>query len=117
VFDLLVAVVRAEIGGFLGALALIIAFRMLTGGVNVADILSNPKTGALSANSLQLLMLTLTAAGTYLLEVAKAAPQHRLPEVPTGILLLVTASNVAYTGARSLPRLTCFLFKERNESS
>lgn len=83
------------IGGFMVTLG----YGMLNGRIRVRGLLCDKQTGALSPGRLQLLMLTLVGAGTYLGSID--APSGALPEVPTELLALVGSSNLLYLTGKS----------------
>lgn len=101
-------VARYEIAGFLAALALLIGYQLMTGAIATAGLLSRSKDGGPSANEVQLLFLTLLAAGTYLLQVM-SVKEHKFPDIPPEILALFVASHSVYNGANGLSALADWL--------
>ena len=109
--DILVTFLQWEIGLFLGALALIIFCQILSGRINTRGLLQEKNgQGGLSGGRLQLLLITIIFALTYLFQIMNHPT--RFPEIPQEWLLLLGGSNVVYLGEktynlifRSLPRL------------
>lgn len=65
----LIPIIRFEVWLLLGGLALIVAYKMLTGGINMEGLLDDKKdkqTAGFSPARVQLLILTLLGAGYYL---------------------------------------------------
>jgi hypothetical protein len=87
------AIVRYEIWFLAGGLALIVGFRLLTGGINTKGLLNDKVSGAYSPARLQLLLFTLGGAVYYasLCYHAKAfAP------VPNQLAAALGGSNAFY---------------------
>ena len=98
-------VLRYEVLLFLGALALIIFYQLLTGKINMRRLLfakgrsaagpsTRRRTSGLSPSRIQLLIVSIGVA-IYLLAEALRDPS-RLPEIPTGLLLLMAGSEFLY---------------------
>ena len=106
-------VIRYEILLFLGALAFIVVYQMLTGGINMrrllfakgcaaadpstqrrTDPLPGQRTSGLSPSRIQLLVITIGVAIYLLAEVVRDPSQF--PEIPTGLLLLMAGSEAIY---------------------
>ena len=96
----LVPVIRFEIWLLLGGLALVVAYKMLTGAINMRGLLDDKVSGGLSPERVQLLVFTVMGAGYYLLLVIEQAPTGRLPEIPGEALLLVGGSQLVYLGGK-----------------
>ncbi len=90
---------------FLVALALIIFYQLLTGKINLRRLLlakgrsaAGPPTrrwtSGLSPSRIQLLFVTIGVAIYLLTEVLR--DPSRLPEIPTGLLLLMAGSGTIY---------------------
>ena len=102
--ETLTAVVRFEIWFLLGSLALVVAYKMLTGGINMKGLLDDKKdkqTAGFSPARVQLLILTLFGAGYYLLLTVKDGYPTEFPEVPQELLALVGGGNLVYLGAKA----------------
>jgi hypothetical protein len=102
--EILIQVIRFELYGFIGALAAVIVYRLLSGSIQVDGLLTHrpemqASTDGVYVNNLQLLMVTIAGAGYYLMEAMRMAPENRLPDVPPLLLLVVAASQMAYSGA------------------
>ena len=93
---------RLEVFAFLGGLAFLLIMRLLSGEINVSGLLwqTNPMTGKaeFSPARIQLLVMTLVAAGNYLLQVI--AHPHVLPEISNQLVLLQGASGGTYLLAK-----------------
>ena len=98
-------VLRYEVLLFLGALALIVAYQLLTGKINLRRLLfakgrsaagpsTRRRTSGLSPSRIQLLIVSIGVA-IYLLAEALRDPS-RFPEIPTGLLLLMAGSEFLY---------------------
>ena len=102
--ETLTAVVRFEAWLLLGGLAFIVAYKMLTGGINMKGLLDDKKdkqTAGFSPPRVQLLILTLSGAGYYLLLTVNNGYPTEFPEVPQELLALVGGSNLVYLGAKA----------------
>lgn len=89
-------------GGFLGAMAVAVAFGMLTGRIHASGLLTVRGPNGrrqVSAQRVQLLVATLAGAGQYLLAVL-THPGPGLPEVPQQILALMGLSHISYLGGK-----------------
>lgn len=85
---------------FLGALLVIITFKLLAGQINVRGLLSDKETGTFSPGRLQLLMATLSGAAFYFFKIIDAEDITTLPPVPAELLLIVGGSNAVYLGGK-----------------
>jgi hypothetical protein len=97
--------IRFEVWLVLGGFALVVAYKMLIGKINFKGLLDDKVTGGTSPGRVQLLVLTLTGAGYYLLLAAEQADSGSLPTVPEEVLLLVGGSNLVYLGAKARSHL------------
>lgn len=99
----LATVITFQMWFLLGALALIVGYKMLTGRINTSGLLEDKERRSLSPSRIQLLLFTFVGAGAYLAAVPEmfeaAAP--RLPEVPAELLLLLGGSQAVYLGGKS----------------
>ena len=96
----MVTMLRWEIGLFLGGLAAVIFYQMLTGRINTSGLLQEKTgTGELSWFRVQSLFLTFILAFIY---VGKVADQPtRLPEMSQEMVALLSGSNLAYLGGKA----------------
>ena len=103
-------VLRYEVLLFLGALALIIFYQLLTGKINMRRLLfakgrsaagpsTRRRTSGLSPSRIQLLIVSIGVA-IYLLAEALRDPS-RFPEIPTGLLLLMAGSGTIYLARKA----------------
>ena len=90
---------------FLGALFAIIAFRLLTGAINISGILrTKSPTGeddSISPARVQLLVFTVATAGTYLGWAIEARGTGKMPTVPETWLILFGGSHAFYLGSKA----------------
>ena len=88
---------------FLGALAAIIAARLLSGEMNIAGLLrrkgGTDKVDA-SPERVQLLLSTIAMAGTYMNQLLRHASSGQLPDIPDSWLGALGASHVLYMGTK-----------------
>ena len=111
-------VLKYEILLFLGALALIVSYQLLTGRINMHRLhfakggaaggpstgeKTNPstqrRTNGLSPSRIQLLVITIGVAIYLLAEVVRDPSQF--PETPTGLLLLMAGSEAIYLARKA----------------
>jgi hypothetical protein len=118
---------RLEAIVFLGGLAAIIAYRMLTGGINTKYLLYGTQkdgTKYLSAERVQLLLFTLWTAIAYLLQVADLIKQAAktgeavgLPHISTQTLALLGGSHAIYLVGKAYTMLFKKTAKENNNAN
>ena len=97
-----------EIVFFLGGLAAIITYRLLTGGINTQYLLyGKQKDGTmyLSPERVQLLLFTLGTAMFYLSDVLERRNSGQLPDIPTEILALLGGSHAIYLAGKAYTML------------
>ena len=94
------AIAQFTVVGFLGSLAVIVGFKLLSGSIKVAGLLADKETGAFSPGRLQLLLATLGGAVFYFSQIVSADDPSTLPPVPTELLLLLGGSNLGYLGGK-----------------
>ncbi len=104
------AILRYEVLLFLGALALIVFYQLVTGKINTRRLLfakgraaaspsTRQRTSGLSPSRIQLLVVTIGAAIYLLAEVVRDPTQF--PDIPTGLLLLMAASETIYLARKA----------------
>jgi len=106
--------IQWEVIIFLGGLGAIIAYRLLTGGINTRYLLyGKTKDGSryFSPERVQLLLFTLGTAMFYLLQVinslktaTKGVPQP-LPDISNETLALLGGSHMLYLGGKAYAML------------
>ena len=97
----LIPLIRFELWLLLGGLVIVVAYKMLTGGINMRGLLDDKVSGALSPERVQLLVFTVLGAGYYLLLAIEQAPNGRLPDIPGEALLLAGGSQLVYLGGKA----------------
>ena len=106
----LVTVIRFEILLFLGALALIVFYQLLTGRINMRRLLfskgresagpsTRRRTSGLSPSRIQLLVISIGVAIYLLAEVMR--DPSKFPEIPVGLLLLMAGSEAIYLARKA----------------
>ena len=104
------AILRYEVLLFLGALALIIFYQLLTGKINMRRLLfakgrsaagpsTRRRTSGLSPSRIQLLIVSIGVA-IYLLAAVVRDPGE-FTEIPTGLLVLVAGSQIVYLARKA----------------
>ncbi len=106
----LVTVARLEVLFILIGMAIVIAYRMLTGRINVRGLLSDREDGGFSVSRAQLLVLTLVGLILFIARVAGSKP-GTLPDVPQELLAAVGGSNGVYLVVKGR-RILASLFKD-----
>jgi hypothetical protein len=99
-----VELVRYVVMGFLLSLAGIIAVRLLTGSINTTGLLqskSPQRDESISPARVQLLILTLVTAGTYLTQVLTLQGAPQLPDVSQSTLIALGGSHGLYLGSKA----------------
>ncbi len=98
-------ILKVEILIFLGALAFIVFYQLLTGKINMRRLLfakgrataspsTQRRTSGLSPSRIQLLVVSIGVAIYLLAEVVRDPSQF--PEIPFGLLLLMAGSETIY---------------------
>src|SRR5262245_27618735 len=103
-FDQIIWFVKLEVFVFLGGLAVIIAYRLLTGQINTNYLLYGTKkdgTKYFSPERVQLLIFTLGTAMFYLNTVLENRASGVLPDVPSQTLVLLGGSHAIYLGGKA----------------
>ena len=101
----LIPIIRFELWLLLGGLALVVAYKLLTGQINMAGLLDDKVTGEPSPGRVQLLVFTVTSAGYYFLLAVEQAASGSLPPVPPEMLFLVGGSQLVYLGGKARSHL------------
>lgn len=92
------AFLRYELFFLLAALAVIVAYRMLTRQINMSGLLRDKVGGrAVSPGRLQMLIVTLVVAVYY---VAEVLGSEKLPELPREFMLALAGSHLVYLGGK-----------------
>ena len=101
--------VRLEMWVFVLGLAVLVAYRLLTGRITTRGLLClDPAARQLSPSRLQLLLLTLAGAFSYMWRGGSGIASRTLvdmPPVPNEVLLIVGSSNLGYLAGKSWTRL------------
>lgn len=99
----MIAVLTFEIWFLISALAAIVAFKMLSGGIRTKGLLRDKQTGTVSPARVQLLLFTLVGAAAYLTQVVEQAQAggHAFPDVPQELLWLIGGSQALYLVGKS----------------
>lgn len=103
-FDQIIWFVKLEALVFLGGLAAIIAYRLLTGQINTNYLLwGTKKDGSkyFSPERVQLLLFTLGTAMFYLSNVLQNRGSGVLPDVSTQTLAMLGGSHAIYLGGKA----------------
>ena len=96
-------ILEIEGWGFLGVLAAIVMYRLLTRQINLSGLLQR-KNGAdvLSPERVQLLIATLAVSGKYLSEVFQSAGSDKLPDIDEQWLYALGGSSAIYVLGKAL---------------
>lgn len=103
-FNQIIWFVKLEVLVFLGGLAAIIAYRLLTGQINTNYLLWGTKNDGskyFSPERVQLLLFTLGTAMFYLNSVMQNRTSGVLPDVSTETLALLGGSHALYLGGKA----------------
>ena len=90
-------------GVFLYALAALIVFRLLNGGITTRGLLKDRQTGGISALRLQMLIATAIAGVSYAAAIRQQTTNH-FPPVDGRLLALVGGSNGLVIVKRALSK-------------
>ena len=97
--------VKLEVGGFLGGLAAIICYRLLTGGINTRYLFYGKLrdgTYYFSPERVQLLLFTLGVAAFYLADAITHRRDGVLPDISGQTLALLGGSHSIYLGGKAV---------------
>ncbi len=106
-FQYLIGYTKGVVVVFLGALFLLVAYRLLTGAINTRGLLQDKSSGGdISPARVQLLLFSLGGAFFYLMGVVElvqspASGALSLPEPSQKMLELVLGSNAIYLTAKT----------------
>jgi hypothetical protein len=97
------SILEIEVWGFLGLLAAVVAYRLLTRQINLRGLLQR-KNGSdvLSPERVQLLIATLAVSGKYLSEVFRSAGSDKLPDIDAQWLYALGGSSAVYVLGKAL---------------
>jgi hypothetical protein len=101
--DELVILARWGAFSFLTALAAIVLYKVMTGGIPLDGLLTGDRSNGtqyLSIGRGQLLLFTLLTAARYLKQVA-ANPSTSLPDVPPDMLAMLGGSQLIYLAGKT----------------
>ncbi|MDE0852997.1 MAG: hypothetical protein OSA97_01060 [Nevskia sp.] len=106
--ELLRRAAALELITFVGGLAALTAWQLLSGQINTRWLLygrTGTGTQYLSPERIQLLAITVGTLGTYLLDVLNNPHRGALPDVPQSLLATFGASNLAYLAGKAVARI------------
>jgi hypothetical protein len=119
-FTRIIWFLRLEVFVFLGGLAAIIAYRILTGEINTKYLLYGTQkdgTKYFSPERVQLLLFTLGTALFYGADVLKRRNSGVLPDVPAETLALLGGSHAIYLGGKAYTMLFKKFAKENDNAT
>jgi len=97
------AILEYEVWGFLGLLAAIVAYRLLTRQINLHGLLKRKNgSGSLSPERVQLLLATMAFGGKYLSDVFQASNSDKLPDIDPQWLYALGGSSALYVLGKSI---------------
>lgn len=100
--------IRYAVLGWLLTLLVLVAVRLLNGGISLRGLLHEKPPaglGAVSGARVQLLLATIAAAATYITDTLAASPADGLPEIGTAWLGVLGASNGIHIVAKLVAAL------------
>jgi hypothetical protein len=109
-----------EVFVFLSGLAAIIAYRILTGGINTKYLLYGTQkdgTKYFSPERVQLLLFTLGTAVFYMADVLKHRNAGQLPDISTETLAVLGGSHAIYLGGKAYVMLLKQFAKENDNAT
>ena len=90
---------------FLGAVMVIVIFKLLAGTIVTRGLLLDKRTGEFSPSRLQLMLMTIAGAAYYFALIVQSSDREGFPEVPGALLVLIGASNATYLGSKIYSQL------------
>lgn len=99
-------IISWEAMAFVAALAVIVAYKMFTGGINVNGLLQmKDGSGRVSPERVQLLLFVITTSVTYLNSVFQS-PTTKMPDLPMDWTFLAGGSSALYALGKFLRKGT-----------
>lgn len=94
----LFTIIRYEMFFVILALALIVAYRLLTGRIKTTGLLQDKITHEFSSGRLQMLIATMLVAIYLVVEVFET---QKIPQLPQEVIMGLAGSHVLYLGGKS----------------
>lgn len=108
---------QIELWIFLSGLAVIIAYRMLTGAINTKGLLSDKGNRLeFSPARLQLLLTTLAIAFYYIGEILTNVEKGKFPTIPNEMFFVLGGSHAFYLGSKTVGLITETVARFRNKN-
>ncbi len=98
--------------GWIGALTVVITLALLNGDINMRGVLEKKpltRAGELSPERVQLMVITIAAAATYLTKLPSWTDATKLPELDTAWLTAASVSNGIYMIGKGLRVLKAWM--------
>ena len=102
--DWLLTIFRWESIAIISLLFLGVAYKAVTGHINLKGLLADKETHAFSPGRLQLLIVTLVGVGVYLRQLAQSPP-GTLPAPNIQMLSAIAASQGVYLTGKAVSRI------------
>ena len=112
-------IIKVEVWSFLGVLAALIAYRILTGQINTNYLLYGTQKGGkkyFSPERIQLMLFTLGTAMFYLNDVIQHRTSSVVPDVPKETLILLGGSHAVYLGGKAYMMIFKKISKEHSDA-
>lgn len=77
-----------------------VLFQIMRGRILMKDALSSSAGGDAELHRIQLILVTLGAAGVYIAKAVAQPVGSGLPDIPTALLVVLAGSNAAYLGGK-----------------
>ena len=101
--ETLALIIRIAIGGWLIGLAVVVFYRLLTGGINTKGLLHDKGTSSgFSPARLQLLISTIVVAFYYIGQTLSNKNTGQFPTIPNEMLLILGGSHAFYLGSKTI---------------
>lgn len=107
--DLMIVLAKFTAIGVLSVLAITVLWKLMSGEIRTAGLLTNKVTREFSPGRLQLLILSLIGAGMYLVEILANSDGGALPSPSNNVLATIAGSQAFYLGGKSEPVLSKFI--------